>query len=160
MLLQQLGWPLKQLGSLWHTYNLNPYIGSQNGNRTRAAWMRATNPVASRLRWLCNPHRFLHLVHCRMRPTTPRLPRRHPLPTEFTRIHGHAPFADLHSSVHTNQRFSFCCTFLSVLCFIQRLFSVRNLLSAHVSDFFTKTLWKPMLILTDNRFFYNFIILV
>jgi len=36
---------------------------------------------------------------------------------------------------YNNQRFIFSCTFLSVLCFIQRLFSVRNLLSAHVSNF-------------------------
>jgi len=70
-----------------------------------------------------------------MRLTTLRLPRHRPLPTEFTRIHGHAPFADLHFSVRNNQRFLFSCTFLSVLCFIHRIFSVPHLFSAHVSAF-------------------------
>jgi len=116
--------------------------------------------VASLLQWIRDPQPFLHLVRRRMRPMTPRLPRRRPLPTEFTSTHGHAPFADLHSSVHNNHRFLFSCTFLSVLRSIQRLFSVRNLLSAHVSDLFAKTLWKSILILTDDRFFYNFFKLV
>ena len=78
---------------------------------------------------------FRHLLRRRMRPTTPCLPCRHPLLTEFTHIRRHAPFADLHSSVHKNQIFLFSCTFLSVLCFIEHLCSVRNLLSAHASDF-------------------------
>jgi len=37
---------------------------------------------------------------------------------------------------------------------------IRSLLSVHVSDFFAKTLWKSILILTDDRFFYNFFKLV
>ena len=40
--------------------------------------------------------------------------------------------------MHNNQRFLFSSTFLSVLCFIQRLFSVCHLFSAHVSLFFCK----------------------
>ena len=67
--------------------------------------------VASLLQWIRDLQLLLPLVRRKMRPTTPRLPHRRPLPAEFTRIHGHAPFADLHSSVHNNQRFLFSVHF-------------------------------------------------
>jgi len=91
--------------------------------------------------------------------TKPSLPRRRVLSKEFTRIRGHARFADLHSSVLNNQRFLFSCTFLSVLCFIHRLFSVRNLFFAQASDLFARKHSRYILTLTASHFVYNFFVL-
>ena len=57
-----------------------------------------------------------------------------------------------HSSVHNNHRFLFSCTFLSVLCFIQRLFSVRRLVSAHVPAFLQRRFKNPFWFWQTNVF--------
>ena len=105
--------------------------------------------VASPLRWIRNPQLFfiLCVAECDQRLLACHVVA---LCRQITRIHGHSPFADLHSFVH-NQRFLFSCTFLSVLCFIQRVFSNRSLFSAHVSVSFASKNWGYILILTDNR---------